>query len=254
MNTFTDIEGARSHFPENTIEAFDAALDGGANALETDVHLTRDGQVVVFHDATGHRIAGVHAAIASVDLQHALNWDVGFQFETAHGTRPFQNAGFRMPLLKEVLLRYPGVRLNIDIKPGPHAVQAVVDTVRQHGNPGDVLLSGFEERVPAELRRQGYEGPVGMGKSAVIQFLAMPSLMLQGKWAAGTRLQIPPNLGPLSLGTKTTIGKAHRLGLRVDFWTINDGKQARKLTDRGANGIMSDHPGAMVRALGLPGT
>ena len=95
MNTFTDIEGARSHFPEDTIEAFDAALDGGANALETDVHLTRDGQVVVFHDATGHRIAGVHAAIASVDLQHALNWDVGFQFETAHGTRPFQNAGFR---------------------------------------------------------------------------------------------------------------------------------------------------------------
>ena len=120
--------GARALLPENTMPAFHKALEGGANALETDVHLTADGSVVVFHDSTGERIAGKPDAIADITLEQALEWDVGYQHVDASGQRPFLGQGFRMPLLQDLLEQFPDTRINIDIKPGASAVaHAAVD-------------------------------------------------------------------------------------------------------------------------------
>ena len=241
--------GARAILPENTMQAFQAAIDGGANAIETDVHLTSDGQVVVFHDATAERIAGKPHAIASTTCTEALSWDVGYQHVDNHGNRPFMGQGFRMPLLKELLEAFSGVRINIDIKPGPAAAAAVVDIIRRHGSPKDVLLTSFSDAVRTRLQDLGYEGPIGLGKNECLRALLLPSFMIRGRWKSGTRIQVPPAFGPFKLASRRFINKAHAAGLKVDFWTIDEPSMAKSLVQMGADGIMSDNPAVIAKAL-----
>lgn len=241
--------GARALLPENTIQAFRAAIDGGANAIETDVHLTSDGQVVVFHDTTGERIAGKPAAIASTASNEALGWDVGYQHVDDYGNRPFLGKGFRMPLLKELLEEFPGLRINIDIKPGSAAAAAVVDIIRRHGKPKDVLLTSFSDAVRTRLQELSYEGPIGLGKNECLRALLLPAFMIRGRWKPGTRIQVPPSFGPFKLASRRFIAKAHAVGLKVDFWTIDEPTMAKSLVQMGADGIMSDNPAVIAKAL-----
>ena len=241
--------GARALLPENTIQAFQAAIDGGANAIETDVHLTSDGKVVVFHDATGERIAGKPDAIASTTSAEALSWDVGYQHVDSQGNRPFMGQGFRMPLLKELLETFPGLRINIDIKPGSTAAAAVVDIIRRHGNPKDVLLTSFSDAVRTRLQDLGYAGPIGLGKNECLRALLLPRFIIRKRWKAGTRIQVPPAFGPFKLASRRFIDKAHAAGLKVDFWTIDEPDVARALVQMGADGIMSDNPAVIAEAL-----
>jgi len=241
--------GARAHLPENTLQAFQRAIDDGANAIETDVHITSDGHVVVFHDATEQRIAGTSAAIAQVTLKQALTWDVGYQYVDTDGKRPFAGNDYRMPLLSGLLEAQNDIRINIDIKPGTKAVRSVVDVVRRHANPSNVLLTGFDDGVREALHDYGYEGPVGLGRGEAIRALAIPRQLLRKRWAPGTRIQVPPGFGPFKLGSKRFISKAHAVGLKVDFWTINDPDEAVALVAYGADGIMSDDPALIASAL-----
>lgn len=241
--------GARAHLPENTLQAFDAAIQGGANAIETDVHLTSDGRVVVFHDATGERIAGTSKAIADVSWEEARTWDVGYQHVAKDGTRPFVGNEYRMPLLETLLTAYPATRLNIDIKPGANAVQAVVDVVRRFGQPSNVLLTSFDDHARKKLHELHYQGPVGLGYRECIRALLLPRQLISGRWPEGTRIQVPPAFGPFTLGSRRFINKAHAMGLKVDFWTINNADQARDLVEYGADGIMSDDPALIAAGL-----
>src|SRR5215510_5737211 len=81
--------GAPAERPENTLASFRRALELGADALETDVHLTADGAVVAIHDATGARVAGVESAISASSLAEIRAWDAGYAFVDARGERPF---------------------------------------------------------------------------------------------------------------------------------------------------------------------
>jgi glycerophosphoryl diester phosphodiesterase len=105
--------GAPTELPENTLPSFRRALVG-ATAIETDVHLTRDGHVVISHDPDGRRNAGVARAIRDATLAEVRMWDVGRAFRAAHPDAPPQS--FTMPTLAEVLDELPGVPLNVDIK------------------------------------------------------------------------------------------------------------------------------------------
>jgi glycerophosphoryl diester phosphodiesterase len=241
--------GARAHLPENTLQAFEAALKGGANAIETDVHVTSDGQVVVFHDTTGERIAGTSKSIASVTWKEARSWDVGYQHVAQDGSRPFVGNEYRMPLLESLIQAYPSIRLNVDIKPGAKAVQAVVDVVRRFGEPSNILLTSFDDHARKKLQAIQYQGPIGLGYRECIRALLLPRQLMSGRWREGTRIQVPPAFGPFTLGNRRFISKAHAMGLKVDFWTINNAQQARVLVEYGADGIMSDDPALIATEL-----
>src|SRR5262245_3655931 len=99
--------GASLERPENTLASFQRALELGADALETDVHLTADGAVVAIHDADGARIAGVPRAIAASSLAEVRAWDAGYVFVDARGERPFVGQGHRIAMLDEILGELP---------------------------------------------------------------------------------------------------------------------------------------------------
>src|ERR671921_1084938 len=116
--------GASSLAPENTIEAFRLALEAGAGGLELDVHMTRDGHIVVIHDATVDRTTNGFGAVSEMTFDELRRFDAGHNFSPDGGsTRPYRGRGVRVPTLGEVLEEFPSVAVNIDIKAGTPGIE-----------------------------------------------------------------------------------------------------------------------------------
>jgi glycerophosphoryl diester phosphodiesterase len=237
--------GASGELPENTVPAFRRALEVGANALETDVHLTRDGHVVVSHDPTGERTAGIPRPIDATTLDELRTWDVGRVFRAGRPDIPPR--AFTMPTLEEVLAEFPGVPFNVDIKRhDAWAARAVVDVVRRRHAQARVRLASFDAATLRVVRRLGYEGPTSLGASEILRLVCLPERVLRVLPLAGDAAQIPVKQGPLRLDTPEFIAKVHALGLVVHYWTIDDPSEAERLLKAGADGIMTNEPARLA--------
>ena len=131
--------GASSYAPENTLAAFDLALQMGVRQIELDVHLTSDGHIVVIHDDTVDRTTNGSGPVASQMLAELQELDAGAWFGASF-------AGERIPTLDEVLARYKGrMHLHTEIKGhSPSLSQRSVDLIRQHGMVREVTLTPFQ--------------------------------------------------------------------------------------------------------------
>jgi len=241
--------GAAAELPENTLPSFRRALELGADALETDVHLTVDGEIVATHDEDGARVAGVPRALRDVTLAEVRRWDAGHVFVDEQGERPFLGRGYRVPTLEELLLELPPVRLNVDLKSeDPRLVARFLEIVRRAGAEGRVVAASFFRSTLVRLRRSGWQGESSFAQSEFLACWLWPR-RLRWRRPAATRAQIPTGAGPLRFATPRTLAKLHALGVAVDFWTINDPAEARALVALGADGIMTDDPARIVPAV-----
>lgn len=240
--------GASAELPENTLPSFARALEiPGVDALELDVHMTRDGHVVVSHDPTAERMGGIPAAWRDIDLDEARRFDLGRGFVAPDGTRPFVGKGFRVPTFEEVLAELPEVVLNVDLKQAePSLVKPTLALIRRRRAEHRVVLASFRFRTMWAVRRRGYDGDTALSQPEVAALLATPRTLFGRTPLTGTCAQVPTAVGPLSLTRPAFLAKCHELGLRVDYWTINDPAEARRLLDLGADGIMTDDPRAIA--------
>lgn len=235
--------GASAEVPENTLEAFRRALEVGADAIELDVHVTRDGHAVVSHDPSGGRMAACPAPISASSLAEVRRWDVGWGFLDEAGERPWLGRGLCVPSLDEVLAELPGVRVNVDVKPPTReAAEAVVAVVRRRRAQEHVLLTSFDDGVVRAVRAARYEGPTGLSRGEVRALVAAPWLAPLLLAPAGRALQIPVRSGRIALDRPRQIGRWHRLGLRVDYWVVDAPDEAARLLALGADGIVSNDP------------
>ncbi|MDA0713406.1 MAG: hypothetical protein O2897_05420, partial [bacterium] len=153
---------------------------------------------------------------------------------------------FRVPSLAEVFEAFPGVFINIDIKDhSKKAVTLVVDLVRKYRALDRVRLASFSFRVHEFLRDLKFEGLVSLSRAEIIKTIFMPESFLKEQYLGGKSIQIPVSWGPFPLDSENFIAKCHRLGLKVEYWTINSRQVAKKLQQRGADGIMSDDPASV---------
>ncbi|GAC1351727.1 MAG: glycerophosphodiester phosphodiesterase [Polyangiales bacterium] len=235
--------GAAAEEPENTLPSFRRALEVGADVLEMDVHMTADGQVVVSHDETGGRMAGVARAIRRTTLENVLRWDVGWGFLGEARDRPFAGRGYRIPTLEEVIREFDGVPLNVDAKQqSPPMIEPLVNLVRRLGAESRVRIASFHEQTLRAVRRLGYQGETGLAPAELRRLVVLPSPLLRWAGLRGQAAQVPTHASGFTLATPSFIEKCHRVGLRVDFFTINDAAVASRLLDMGADGIMTDDP------------
>ncbi|MEZ4240190.1 MAG: glycerophosphodiester phosphodiesterase family protein [Myxococcota bacterium] len=230
--------GAAAHHPENTLRSFRAAVEAGVDAIETDVRLSRDGEVVVFHDADGARTCGVPHRVRETPWAEVATWDAG------EGEHPIR--------LVELLEAFPGVFVNVDLKDDdPEAAVRTLAVLARAGHAERIGLGSFHRRVVGELRRRGYHGQLALAPHEVAAARLLPA-PLAARVVRGNAAQIPVSGGRIRLDAPGFIARCHRLGLRVDYWTIDDPAQARALVAAGADGIVTNDPAAVRAALEGP--
>jgi len=195
-------------------------------------------------------MAGVDREIRRCRLAEVEEWDLGGGFIDDAGRRPFTGKGYRIPRFAEVLEEFPDVILNVDLKqPRPSMVVTVLELLRATNASERVVLASFNAATLLEVRLRGYPGATGLGRAEVLALLLTPGVVLSRMPLFGTAAQLPPSVGPLRLARAGLIDKCHRLGMRVDFWTINDPTEARQLLELGADGIMTDNPAVIAPVL-----
>ena len=232
--------GGAGEAPENTLAAFEIAVGLGYGYFETDAHLTRDGVLVAFHDDKLDRVTDRSGAIAELAIAEVESADAGFSFSTDGGRSfPFRGCGIRVPRLEELLVRWPEVRINVDPKAdaciGPLA--ALLDRCSAWER---VCIGSFSDRRLVRIRALGRgRACTSMGPAAVaLARLAAASGRIPHLGA--DCLQVPLRRGAIRIVTKRFVEAAHRSGLPVHVWTIDDEATIEALLDLGADGIMTD--------------
>jgi glycerophosphoryl diester phosphodiesterase len=232
--------GGAGEAPENTLEAFEIAVGLGYMYLETDAHVTRDGVLVAFHDERLDRVTDRTGAIAELAIAEVEAADAGYAFSLDRGgSFPFRGRGILVPRLEEVLVRWPEARVNIDPKAdtcvGPLA--ALLDRL---GAWERVCVGSFSDRrlrlIRAHDRARACTS-MGQGAVALARFAATSGRMPR---LGAECVQVPIRQGRVRIVTKRFVEAAHRAGLAVHVWTINDEETINALLDLGVDGVMSD--------------
>jgi glycerophosphoryl diester phosphodiesterase len=236
--------GASAERPENTLVAFQRAMEIGVDSLELDVHLTRDGVFVVVHDDDAMRMCGADLRWSDLDLADAQRLDAGWGFVAPDGTRPFAGKGIHVPTFESILIEFPHVHVNVDLK-GEDAVKAMLELVRKLRAEDRVTLASFHTATMVSLRRRGYGGETGLSQGEVAALVTMPALLWRQLPFTGTAAQVPTHHGVVRFDRATFIAKCHSLGLRVDYWTVDAVEDAKRLLELGADGIITNDPAAI---------
>lgn len=230
--------------PENTLLAFDHGLSLGADGLEFDVHLSRDGVVVVHHDATLERTTNGRGPVAALTADELSRLDAGYHFDGYRGL-----AG-GVPRLEEVLCRHPTVPLIIELKLNePELAQRTIDTLRAANAVDRVALGSFSTRALRAAR--AYEPSIRTGSSREETRLALYRSWV--RWPVRhppyREYQVPEIAGDTRVVSPLFVRHAHEAGLPVKVWTVNDADDMRRLLSWGVDAIISDRPDVAVEVV-----
>ena len=230
--------------PENTIPAFDHGLSLGADGLEFDVHLSRDGVVVVHHDATLERTTNGTGPLAARTADELSRLDAGYRFD---GFRA-QSGG--IPTLREVLRRYRDARLIIELKVNePELARRTIDELRAADAVDRAALGSFGTRVLRAAR--AYEPGIRTGSSREETRLALYRSWV--RWPVRRpsfhEYQVPERAGSTRVVSPLFVRYAHEAGLPVKVWTVDDPEDMRRLLSWGVDALISDRPDIAVQVV-----
>jgi glycerophosphoryl diester phosphodiesterase len=213
---------------ENTLAAFRHAVGLGYEYLETDVHVTRDGVLLAFHDSVLDRVTdrrGEIAALTYADVREAL---VGGRES--------------VPMLADLFDAFPQARFNIDLK-SEGAVPALADFIAARDAWDRVLVGSFSPRRTARFRQLTQDRvPTSATPVEIVLFRFLPSARLAALLTGGhgAALQVPHRRGRWTVATDGLVRRAHAAGRHVHVWTIDDPEEMRELLNRGVDGLFTD--------------
>ena len=240
--------GASAYAPDHTLDAMRIALEQGADAIEADVHLTRDGQIVLHHGGDLSENTDGVGPLRRFTLEEVRHFDAGFQFSPDDGaTFPYRGKGQRVTTLREALEAFPDVRFNLDIKER-RAARATRRLIDEHRASERVLLASWYswQRAPA-LR--DYAGPRSITMDQMAAFLLLHWLRLDDLWGLKIdALQLPERHWGLQVVTPRLVERAHALGMRVHVWTVDSESDMERLFGWGVDGIITKKPDLAVKA------
>ncbi len=222
---------------ENSMAAFEYAVGLGYRYLETDVHATSDGVLLAFHDRTLDRVTEQRGRLRQLTAADIDGIRIG--------------GSAAIPRLEDILGAWPDVRVNVDVKDWP-AIGPLVETVRRTGALDRICVASFSDRRLARVRAA--LGPAlctSLGPLGVLRLRVTSYGRLLGRAAASgvPCAQLPVRAGPVPVVDRRLVDAAHRRGLSVHVWTVDDPADMRRLLDLGVDGIMTDRPEVLREVL-----
>jgi glycerophosphoryl diester phosphodiesterase len=224
--------GASHLAPENTRASVELAWQLGADAVEVDIHLTKDNRIVAIHDATTERTAGAIWEVAATRSHRLRRLDVG-----SHKHPQF--TGEPIPFLEEVLDTVPpGRRLFIEVKCGPEVLPLLNETITRSGKRSQVTVIGFDFDTMKAAKALMPDVPVHWlcDKRLVVPY----ARALVRKAKAGGLDGLTVHWSGL---TRRFVRAVKRADLKVHVWTVDDPARAARLRAMGVDGITTNRPG-----------
>lgn len=269
-------QGGAREAPSNTLYAFKTAIPKGADALEMDLHMTADGEIVVIHDPTVDRTTNGGGLVDAMTLEEikqldAAHWwvpgyvtrqdapDEDYVFRgVATGEKPlpegFEANDFTIPTLREVLEAFPQVFINMEIKQTAPATKPYEDKVarilRDFGRGDDVIVAAFNDSALETFRTMAPE---------ITTSAATGEALALWQWMKGEvpelppipyqALQLPPVWGEIKVLDDSLVEAAAKLDLALHVWTIDEEDDMEEYLSLGVHGLMTDRPSALQKVL-----
>lgn len=236
--------GNSAFCPENTLVSFQRGLALGADALEFDIRVSRDGTAVVIHDPTLDRTTNGSGPVNALTLDELQRLDAGCRFTPDGGrTFPFRGQGITIPTLEVVLATFPGVHMVIEIKTRDASAE-VKRLLTANGAANRVLIGAFDDAAIAPFRGSAFAHSAS--RRELIRLYARSILPGGPRRLPYHALAIPPRFKGIPIPVNRLARMARHTGGTTHVWTVDDPEQASGYWAGAVNGIITNDPATIL--------
>ena len=252
-------QGGEGLRPSNTMTAFANAVALGVDVLETDVHATADGELVLMHDDTVDRTTDGSGILREMTLAEVQALDAGYYWTDDDGqSYPYRGQGLRVPTLRDLLTAFPQMRFNVEIKEQePPVAEPLCDLIRELGMAEQMLVASFNEAAIVAFRQACPEVATSMVQAEIIPFFALSKLWLGATYQPQVEaIQVPEfrggivPWGDLRVVNGRFVRDAQHHNIEFHVWTVNETDDMQRMLDWGVDGIITDRPDRLLALLG----
>lgn len=243
--------------PGNTMAAIELSSKLGVDMIEVDLHITKDGVIVLAHDPIVDRTTDGTGYVSDYTLDEFLSLDAGFHFQDLEGEYPYRGVGVYKPPLREVFDRFPDMNYMLEVKhtnpPEVHQniVEELWNIIEEYDMHDQVMVSSFNQKIINRFDQLA-NGSValGTGREGVFNFTIAHKFYMRNLYQpTGDVIQLPRANSWFNFFTKEMLEGAKRQGLDLHYWTINDELTMRQMIDAGVDGIITDRPDLLIEIL-----
>ena len=249
-------QGGDGVWPGDTMYAFEKAVEIGADVLEMDAHITKDGHIVLMHDEKVDRTTDGTGLIEDLTLDELKQLDAAYKWSNDDGqTFPFRGQGIQVPTLEELFQKFPQMRYVIEIKLTANPIdKPLCDLIRENNMQDKVVIASFHDEAMQNFRATCPEVATSASKGEVTKFVLLGKVFLSG-YVAPKYQSIQPPWDPkeslnIPVMTKRFIRESHAKNIAVEPWTVDDPELMKQYIEWGVDGIMTDRPDLMIEVLG----
>jgi glycerophosphoryl diester phosphodiesterase len=246
--------GGGALWPENTLVAFEESLALGILFLETDVHATRDGVLVAHHDERVDRTTNGSGRIGDMRYADLARLDAGYRFTRDGRTFPCRGQQLKIPPLIEVFALSERARLNVEIKSsGKSIVRKLWELIDSHGLHDRILVASENDGQVQRFRHcSGSRVATSAGRREAFKFWAASRVGMERLLSLPfDALQVPTTFKGLTVVDDKLVRAAHRNGIQIHVWTVDEPSEMRRLLNLGVDGLMSDRPDRLAALLAV---
>ena len=248
-------QGGDGIWPGDTLYAFEKAVEIGADVLEMDAHITRDGAIVLMHDEEVDRTTDGTGLIENLTLDELKQLDAAYQWSNdGSKTFPYRGQDIQVPTLEELFQKFPQMHYVIEIKLTQNPIdQPLCDLIRRYDMHEKVMVASFHDEAMQNFREICPEIATSASRTEVRNFVLLGKVFLSG-FVAPKYQSIQPPYDPkeslnIPIMTERFIREAHAKNIKVEPWTVDDPVLMKQYIEWGVDGIMTDRPDLMIEVL-----
>ena len=238
-------QGSSLDLPPNTLEAFQLALDQGADIIELDIWRSKDGTWVVIHDRNLSRITGVNKDITKLTFEEIQLLDAGYNFSDSSGNYLYRNKGYKIPSLEQVFKQFNNEKINIEIKTvSKLGLSDLVEMIKKYQMEKKVLVVSFSYNVIKKFRKiSNNQIATAASKSDIMRMIYFGKLpWYKIRFDAFQMPFYSKKVERYGLKNTEWIGKMRSKGMEVHYWTVDNSEDIKKAFSIGAGGVITNKP------------
>jgi glycerophosphoryl diester phosphodiesterase len=249
--------GGSSIAPENTMAAFSKSAGLGVHGFEIDIRLTKDEEILVFHDEYLDRTTDGAGRVADLTYKELLEFDLGYHFVDLSGKTSYRGKGEKVVLLRELLQAFPEMYVNIDMKDSPETYEGslipsklwrLIDSLGVHERV--VVTSYYDEQIDRFNLYAQNRVAIGAGENEVKKAYTAYNSQFGHLYAPRADVfQLPVRSSMFRLDSPRFIAFLSDLNIPVHYWTIDEPEKMRSLITAGAQGIITDRPDLAIAVI-----